>query len=287
MIIVNKVENGPVLICPSIHKDDRGYFYESFNDKEFREKVCDTTFVQDNQSCSSLGVLRGMHFQTGEFAQAKLVRVVKGAVLDVVVDNRKESKNYGKYYEYLLTEENHYQLFIPRGFAHGFLCLRDGTIFQYKCDNLYNKESEDSFKYDSFGFDWSKYLIMDNVIVSVKDENAKPFDYKGIIEIPKDIILKEIEERSKLAFTMVVAENNPAYDNSYTPFKEDIYADVKNSKGEVSRAKLKYIGPYILDFSDIMSLNMGSRRIICQYDNGREFALSPKFEEVIRFYKYK
>lgn len=287
MIIVNKIENGPVLICPSIHKDDRGYFYESFNDKEFREKVCDTTFVQDNQSCSSLGVLRGMHFQTGEFAQAKLVRVVKGAVLDVVVDNRKESKNYGKYYEYLLTEENHYQLFIPRGFAHGFLCLRDGTIFQYKCDNLYNKESEDSFKYDSFGFDWSKYLIMDNVIVSVKDENAKPFDYKGIIEIPKDIILKEIEERSKLAFTMVIAENNPSYDNSYTPFKEDIYADVKNSKGEVSRAKLKYIGPYILDFSDIMSLNMGSRRIICQYDNGREFALSPKFEEVIRFYKYK
>lgn len=287
MIIVNKVENGPVLICPNIHKDDRGYFYESFNDKEFREKVCDTTFVQDNQSSSSLGVLRGMHFQTGEFAQAKLVRVVKGAVLDVVVDNRKESKNYGKYYEYLLTEENHYQLFIPRGFAHGFLCLRDGTIFQYKCDNLYNKESEDSFKYDSFGFDWSKYLIMDNVIVSVKDENAKPFDYKGIIEIPKDIILKEIEERSKLAFTMVIAENNPAYDNSYTPFKEDIYADVKNSKGEVSRAKLKYIGPYILDFSDIMSLNMGSRRIICQYDNGREFALSPKFEEVIRFYKYK
>ena len=287
MIIVNKVENGPVLICPDIHKDARGYFYESFNDKEFREKVCDTTFVQDNQSCSSLGVLRGMHFQTGEFAQAKLVRVVNGAVLDVVVDNRKESKNYGKYYEYLLTEENHYQLFVPRGFAHGFLCLKDDTIFQYKCDNLYNKESEDSFKYDSFGFDWSKYLNPDNFIVSVKDENAKPFNDSGIIELPKDVLLKEIEELSKVAFTRVVVENNHDYDNSYTPFKEDIYADVKNSEGEVSRAKLKYISPYIVDFSDIMSLHMGSRRVVCQYDNGHEFALSPKFEEVIRFYKYK
>lgn len=287
MIIVNKVENGPVLICPDIHKDARGYFYESFNDKEFREKVCDTTFVQDNQSCSSLGVLRGMHFQTGEFAQAKLVRVVRGAVLDVVVDNRKESKNYGKYYEYLLTEENHYQLFVPRGFAHGFLCLKDDTIFQYKCDNLYNKESEDSFKYDSFGFDWSKYLNPENFIVSVKDENAKPFNDSGIIELPKDVLLKEIEELSKVAFTRVVVENNHDYDNSYTPFKEDIYADVKNSEGEVSRAKLKYISPYIVDFSDIMSLHMGSRRVVCQYDNGHEFALSPKFEEVIRFYKYK
>ena len=287
MIIVNKVENGPVLICPDIHKDARGYFYESFNDKEFREKVCDTTFVQDNQSCSSLGVLRGMHFQTGEFAQAKLVRVINGAVLDVVVDNRKESKNYGKYYEYLLTEENHYQLFVPRGFAHGFLCLKDDTIFQYKCDNLYNKESEDSFKYDSFGFDWSKYLNPENFIVSVKDENAKPFNDSGIIELPKDVLLKEIEELSKVAFTRVVVENNHDYDNSYTPFKEDIYADVKNSEGEVSRAKLKYISPYIVDFSDIMSLHMGSRRVVCQYDNGHEFALSPKFEEVIRFYKYK
>ena len=225
-----------------------------------------------------------MHFQNGEFAQAKLVRVVKGAVLDVVVDNRKDSKNYGKYYEYLLTEENHYQLFVPRGFAHGFLCLRDDTIFQYKCDNLYNKESEDSFKYDSFGFDWTKYLSIDSFIVSAKDENAKPFNSEEVVEIPKEILLKKIDELSKQALTKAWKD----FDISYFPFKEDIYADVRNPlSGKVSRAKLIYTSPYIVDFSDIASLNMGGRHIVCKYDNGHEFALSSTFDEVIRFYKYK
>lgn len=288
MIIVDKVENGPVLICPDIHKDNRGYFYESFNDAEFREKVCDTTFVQDNQSRSSYGVLRGMHFQTGEFAQAKLVRAVKGAVLDVVVDNRKESKNYGKYYEYLLTEDNHYQLFVPRGFAHGFLSLKDDTIFQYKCDNPYNKESEDSFRYDSFGFDWSKYIRVDDIAVSAKDINAKPFNDSNIEEIPKEFFLKELEKISNNVTEIVAKHGLDAdIDNSAIPFKEDIYADIKNIKGGISKAKLKYISPFIVDLGYINSGCIGGRRIVCQYGNGHETTLSKNFDEVIRFYKYK
>lgn len=286
MTIVNKVENGPVLICPDIHRDDRGYFYESFNDAEFREKVCNTTFVQDNQSCSSYGVLRGMHFQEGEHAQAKLVRVVKGAVLDVVVDNRKDSENYGKYYEYLLTEDNHYQLFVPRGFAHGFLSLKDDTIFQYKCDNPYNKESEDSFRYDSFGFDWSKYIRMDDIAVSAKDKNANPFNDSNIEEIPKEFFLKELEELSNNVTEFIAKRGIDASiinNNSIIPFKEDIYADIKNTKGGISKAKLKYISPFILDFGG----RIGGRCIVCKYDNGHETTLSKNFDEVIRFYKYK
>lgn len=288
MTIVNKVENGPVLICPDIHKDDRGYFYESFNDKEFKEKVCDTTFVQDNQSRSSYGVLRGMHFQKGEYAQAKLVRVVKGAVLDVVVDNRKDSENYGKYYEYLLTEDNHYQLFVPRGFAHGFLCLKDDTIFQYKCDNYYNKESEGSFKYDSFGFDWSKYIRMGDIVVSEKDINAKPFNDSNIEEIPKEFFLRKLEELSINANSIVTTHGLDAnIDNSFIPFNEDVYADIKNAKGGISKVKLMYITPFILDFGDINSWGIGGRHIVCQYGNGHETTLSNNFTEVIRFYKYK
>ena len=196
MNIVQKIENGPVLICPDIHKDDRGYFYESFNDKEFREKVCDTTFVQDNQSLSSYGVIRGMHFQKGEHAQAKLVRVIKGEVLDVVVDIRPDSPNRGKHYAYLLSEDNHYQLFVPRGFAHGFATLKDNTIFQYKCDNAYNKESEGSFNYASFGFKWSLYVPEKNITVSEKDKNAVPFTYVDGKEIlSKVLIIMEFQMR--------------------------------------------------------------------------------------------
>lgn len=173
MEVLELDKNGPVIITPKVFGDERGYFFESFNDKEFREKVCDTTFVQDNQSMSSKGVLRGMHFQKPPYAQAKLVRVVKGSVLDVVVDIRKNSPNYGKYYKILLTENNHKQFFVPRGFAHGFVSLEDNTIFQYKCDNLYNKESEGSIAYNDpdIGIDWPEHI--NYFIISEKDKLNK------------------------------------------------------------------------------------------------------------------
>lgn len=165
--------NGPVVITPTIFGDDRGYFFESFNDKKFREKVCNTTFVQDNESKSCKGVLRGLHFQKPPYAQAKLVRVVKGAVLDVVVDIRKNSPNYGKHYKVELTADNHLQFFVPRGFAHGFVALEDDTIFQYKCDNLYNKESEGAVAYNDpdIGIEWPN--IIEEFIVSDKDKLNK------------------------------------------------------------------------------------------------------------------
>ena len=175
MEVIWKIENGPALISPKMFFDERGYFYESFNEKEFKEKVADVTFVQDNQSCSSYGVLRGMHCQTGQFTQAKLVRVVKGAVLDVILDAR-----YGgthKIYTAYLSEENHRQLFVPRGFLHGFLTLRDNTIFQYKCDNFYNKESELGFHPNSIGFKWTDYIDGKDIILSEKDDNRPPYIY--------------------------------------------------------------------------------------------------------------
>ena len=140
-IIKTEIE-GVVIIEPKIFGDERGYFFESFSQKKFQEEVCNTTFVQDNESKSSYGVLRGLHFQKGEYAQAKLVRVVKGKVLDVAVDIRKGSPTFGKHVSVELTEENKRQFFVPRGFAHGFVVLSDEAIFQYKCDNLYAPEHE-------------------------------------------------------------------------------------------------------------------------------------------------
>lgn len=140
-IIKTNIE-GVVIIEPRIFKDDRGYFFESFSQREFEEKVCKTTFVQDNESKSSYGVLRGLHFQKPPFAQSKLVRVIKGVVLDVAVDIRKDSPTFGQYVSVELTGENHRQFFIPRGFAHGFSVLSEEVIFQYKCDNFYSPQSE-------------------------------------------------------------------------------------------------------------------------------------------------
>lgn len=133
---------GLVIIKPRIFTDSRGYFFESFNDREFREKVADTVFVQDNESRSARGVLRGLHFQRGEHAQAKLIRCVSGRVLDVAVDLRPGSPTYGRYEAVELTGDNHLQLFIPRGFAHGFAVMSDEALFQYKCDNLYAPQAE-------------------------------------------------------------------------------------------------------------------------------------------------
>ena len=141
MQVIDTILEGVKIIVPKVFFDDRGYFFESFNDKEFREKVCDTTCVQDNQSKSCRGTLRGLHWQAPPFAQSKLVRVTKGAVIDVAVDIRVGSPTFGKHVAVELTDENNLQLFIPRGFAHGFIALTDNVIFQYKCDNLYNKES--------------------------------------------------------------------------------------------------------------------------------------------------
>ena len=161
--------NGVWLIQPSIYVDDRGYFFESFSDKEFKENIGDITFVQDNQSKSSYGVVRGLHFQKGEYAQSKLVRCVKGIILDVAVDLREGSPTFGKHVSAMLTEDNHSQLFIPRGFAHGFSVLTTEAIVQYKCDNFYNKESEggvNPFDKD-LNIEWM--IPKDKVILSEKD----------------------------------------------------------------------------------------------------------------------
>lgn len=142
MEVIKTAIEGVFIIEPRLFKDDRGYFFESFSQREFNEKVRKVNFVQDNESKSSYGVLRGLHFQKPPYAQSKLVRVIKGAVLDVAVDIRKGSPTFGKYVSVELTEDNHRQFFIPRGFAHGFSVLTDEVIFQYKCDNFYAPQSE-------------------------------------------------------------------------------------------------------------------------------------------------
>ena len=160
---------GVVIIEPRIFKDDRGYFFESFSKREFDEKVAKVDFVQDNESCSSYGVMRGLHFQRPPYAQAKLVRCVRGKVLDVAVDIRKGSPTYGKHVAVELTEENHRQFFIPRGFAHGFVVLSDIAIFQYKCDNYYHPEADGGISIldDELGIDWK--IDVSKAILSEKD----------------------------------------------------------------------------------------------------------------------
>ena len=169
-IIKTNIE-GVVIIEPRIFKDDRGYFFESFSQREFEEKVCKTTFVQDNESKSSYGVLRGLHFQKPPFAQSKLVRVVKGAVLDVAVDIRKDSPTFRQHVAVELTEDNHRQFFIPRGFAHGFSVLSKEVIFQYKCDNFYAPQSEGAIAWDDpdLGIDWQ--ISIDDILLSEKDKS--------------------------------------------------------------------------------------------------------------------
>ena len=160
---------GVVIIEPRIFEDARGYFFESFSQKEFSEKVADITFVQDNESKSTYGVMRGLHYQKPPYNQSKLVRVVKGAVLDVAVDMRKSSPTFGKHVAVELTAENHRQFFIPKGFAHGFVVLSEEAIFQYKCDNFYAPQSEGGISIldESLGIDWK--IPMDKAILSEKD----------------------------------------------------------------------------------------------------------------------
>jgi len=163
---------GCFVIEPKIIKDERGYFMESFNERTFQNAIEQSVhFVQDNQSFSSRGVLRGLHYQTGEFAQAKLVRVIQGEVLDVAVDIRPGSATFGQYEAVILSAENQKQFFVPRGFAHGFLVLSETATFFYKCDNFYNKESEGGiiFNDSTIGIDWN--FEAEKLIISEKDTN--------------------------------------------------------------------------------------------------------------------
>ncbi len=160
-----------LLIRDTVFNDERGYFFESFNKNRFQKETgLAVDFVQDNQSHSVKGVLRGLHFQIGEHSQAKLVRVLKGQVLDVAVDLRKESPTFGQYYSVILSETSHTQLFIPRGFGHGFLVLSDVADFYYKCDNYYNKAAEGGIIYNDPSININWQLQPDELLVSAKDQ---------------------------------------------------------------------------------------------------------------------
>lgn len=171
MAVIKTAIEGVVIIEPKLFGDERGYFFESYNEERFRaETGIETRFVQDNESRSKYGVLRGLHFQQPPYAQAKLVRVVKGRVLDVAVDIRTGSPTYGKYVAVELSEDNHRQLFIPKGFAHGYAVLSDEAIFQYKCDNLYHPECEGAIVWNdpSIAIDWG--VAEGDIILSEKDK---------------------------------------------------------------------------------------------------------------------
>ncbi|MBD5329264.1 MAG: dTDP-4-dehydrorhamnose 3,5-epimerase [Bacteroides sp.] len=173
-VIKTEIE-GPVVLKPRVFKDARGYFYESYNKEVFDRLVGPVDFVQDNQSMSTFGVMRGLHFQRPPHAQAKLVRCIKGKVLDVAVDIRKDSPTYGRHVAVELSEENMLQFFIPRGFAHGFVVLSDVAVFQYKCDNFYAPEADGGISIvdDSLGIDWK--IEIENAILSDKDRNHPLF----------------------------------------------------------------------------------------------------------------
>lgn len=184
MNVIKTAIDGVVIIEPRIFEDSRGYFFESFSQREFNEKVRPINFVQDNESKSSYGVMRGLHFQRPPFTQSKLVRCVKGAVLDVAVDIRKGSKTYGQHVAVELTEDNHRQFFVPKGMAHGFAVLSETAVFQYKCDEFYHPEVDGGISIldDSLGIDWQ---IKDKAILSEKDTKHpllkdfnSPFDIK-------------------------------------------------------------------------------------------------------------
>ena len=168
-VIETEIE-GVFILEPRVFGDDRGYFFESFSLKHFEEKVSKTVFVQDNESKSKYGVLRGLHYQLPPYTQAKLVRVVKGRVLDVAVDIRKGSPTFGKHVAVELSEENKLQFFLPKGFAHGFAVLSEEAVFQYKCDEYYAPDHEGAIRYDDpeLGIDWK--LPVEDIILSEKDK---------------------------------------------------------------------------------------------------------------------
>ena len=183
MEVIKTDIEGVVIIEPRIFKDARGYFFESFSQKEFDEKVMPINFVQDNESMSTRGVMRGLHYQRMPYTQSKLVRCVKGAVLDVAVDIRYGSPTFGKHVAVELSEDNHRQFFIPRGFAHGFAVLTDVAVFQYKCDNYYAPQSEGSVIWSDpdLAIDWG--VPRDKAVLSEKDSgNPRLRDLEKIFE---------------------------------------------------------------------------------------------------------
>ena len=193
MEIIETAIPGLLIIEPRVFKDARGYFFESFSQREFDEKVGNiightVRFVQDNESMSSYGVMRGLHFQRPPFTQTKLVRCVKGSVLDVAVDIRKGSPTFGKHVAVELTEDNHRQFVVPRGFAHGFVVLRETAIFQYKCDNFYAPQADGGISIldDSLGIDWR--IDADKAILSEKDaKHAMLKDFDSPFSIDEDL----------------------------------------------------------------------------------------------------
>ena len=188
MEVIKTELDGVVVIVPKVFKDAWGYFFESFSQRDFENAVGKVDFVQDNESMSSFGVMRGLHFQKPPYTQSKLVRCVRGAVLDVAVDIRKGSPTYGKHVAVELTEENHHQLFIPHGFAHGFAVLSETAVFQYKCDNFYHPEADGGINIldASIDIDWK--IPVDQAILSEKDTKHpllkdfdSPFEFGKII----------------------------------------------------------------------------------------------------------
>lgn len=186
MDIIKTALEGVVIIEPRIFKDARGYFFESYSQKEFDEKVRPIRFVQDNESMSSFGVIRGLHYQRMPYTQSKLVRCVRGAVLDVAVDIRKGSPTYGKHVAVELTEENHRMFFVPRGFAHGFAVLSETAVFQYKCDNFYHPEADAGISVmdEGLGIDWR--IPVGDAILSEKD-----LKHSLLEENPTDFVFGE------------------------------------------------------------------------------------------------
>jgi dTDP-4-dehydrorhamnose 3,5-epimerase len=185
MEILKTAIEGLLVIKPRVFEDARGYFFESFSQREFEEKVGKVVFVQDNESMSSYGVMRGLHFQRPPYTQSKLVRCVKGTVLDVAVDIRKGSPTYGQHVAIELSEQNHLQFFIPHGFAHGFAVLSETAVFQYKCDNFYAPQADDGISIldKSLDIDW--HIPVERAILSEKDTKHlllkdfdSPFEYK-------------------------------------------------------------------------------------------------------------
>lgn len=187
MEVLKTAIEGVYIIEPKVFKDARGYFFESFSQRDFEEKIGPVTFVQDNESMSSYGVMRGLHFQRPPYTQSKLVRCVKGRTIDVAVDIRVGSPTYGQHISCELTEDNHRQLFIPKGFAHGFAVLSETAVFQYKCDNFYAPQSEGGISIldETLGIDWM--IPEESAVLSEKDlrhpllnEFDSPFEYKKI-----------------------------------------------------------------------------------------------------------
>ena len=176
MNLIKTTLDGLVVLKPTIFKDNRGYFMESYNQKNINKLVGNVNFVQDNESESSRGVLRGLHFQKPPYSQAKLVRCLKGSVLDVVLDLRKDSKTYGIFETISLTEENKKQLFIPKGFAHGFIVLSKSAIFSYKVDNYYNSDSESGVLWSDLDLNIDWKINKNEIIVSEKDKNLPTFN---------------------------------------------------------------------------------------------------------------